>query len=90
MTSPEKATKAAISLMWWSERYFSIASLYRTADLRESVTIIALAWPSISGLTLARKCSTMMATFWLMLYGCSFTQFISDFMALDLSTFSES
>ena len=34
MTSPEKATRPAISLMWRSERYFSMASLYRTADLR--------------------------------------------------------
>ena len=40
-----------------------MAILYRTAALRESVTTMALAWPSSSMAALARKCSTMICTF---------------------------
>lgn len=33
-----------------------------------------------------RKCSTMICTFCAMFVGCSFTQFITDLIAADLST----
>ena len=47
---------------------------------------MALALPSSSQPTLSRKCSTMICTFWAMLVGCSFTQFITDLIAALLST----
>jgi hypothetical protein len=50
-----------------------IAEAFGAAALRESATIIALAWPSSTWATLSWKCSTMTPAFWSMVCGLSFT-----------------
>ena len=84
--SPEKATRVPTSVYPMSWMYWSIWRLYRTAAARESVTTMALACPSSSPATLARKCSTMILTFCAMFVGCSLTHRMSFLLASVWST----